>query len=183
MNVRNWRLPWRVGTTSYIVADDLAANALTTAFRTCNSSSTSQGPGRAICWYGCGCGGGHRRTQRLDLHRPSIDDLGEEDAPPTPEPIHHCSHAGIRPQSDHFARALTPWAWVCHLDKAQCASGDFSPRPAWRRRAPRRQGLHRRRAGPDITCVLSIASRCSPPRDHCPAGRQRRAHSVGVDIR
>lgn len=130
MNVRNWRLPWRVGTTSYIVADDLAANAAFLAQYVQDMQlvlfdlpdGPSNLPDAAAVAQLAAIGARSDLTYTVHL----IDDLGEEDAPPThqAEPSLLSSLESARKVIDR-TRALTPWAWVCHLDGRAVRAGGF----------------------------------------------------------
>lgn len=129
MNVRTWQLPFRVGTTSYIVADDLVANAAFLAPHVQDMQlvlfdlpdGPSNLPDAAAVARLAAIGAEADLSYTVHL----IDDLGGWESAPDSEP-------GSAPDSDAGAaqhpsllsavrvidrtRALAPRAWVGHLD-------------------------------------------------------------------
>lgn len=108
MNVRDWQLPWRVGATSYIIADDLVANAAFLAPHVQDMQlvlfdlpgGPSNLPDAATVARLADIGA--RRDLTYTVHL--IDDLA------TPASQHTAQRVIDQ------TRALAPWAWVGHLD-------------------------------------------------------------------
>ncbi|HAJ37108.1 MAG TPA: hypothetical protein DCL15_15620 [Chloroflexi bacterium] len=118
MNVRTWQLPFRVGATSYIIEADLVANAGFLAQHVQDMQlvlfdlpgGPSNLPDVATVQRLAEIGAHGDLSYTVHL----IDDLTDWDTPShpaTPPPA-------LRSAQDVIVRtqALTPWAWVAHLD-------------------------------------------------------------------
>jgi sugar phosphate isomerase/epimerase len=118
MNVRTWQLPFRVGATSYIIDADLVANADFLAphvqdmqlvlFDLPGGPSNLPDAATVTRLAEIGARGDLSYTVHL------IDDLADWDAPPHPvaPPPALCSAQDVIART----QALSPWAWVAHLD-------------------------------------------------------------------
>ena len=117
MNVRDWRLPFRVGATSYIIDDDLVANAAFLAAHVQDMQlvlfdlpdGPSNLPDAAIVARLAEIG--IRRDLTYTVHL--IDDLA------TPASQHTAQRVIDQ------TRALAPWAWVGHLDGRNVRAAGF----------------------------------------------------------
>lgn len=117
MNVRNWRLPFRVGATSYIIDDDLVANAHFLAPHVQDMQlvlfDLPGGPSNLPDVASVA------RLAAIGLHSDLsytvhlVDDLASSETPLPAAPA-----PALRSAQDVIARtqALTPWAWIGHLD-------------------------------------------------------------------
>lgn len=117
MNVRSWRLPFRVGATSYIIEDDLVANALHLAPHVQDMQlvlfdlpgGPSNLPDAATVTRLAEIGAHRDLSYTVHL----IEDLAGWSAPAStaaPPPLRSAQDVIARTQQ------LTPWAWVAHLD-------------------------------------------------------------------
>lgn len=118
MNVRAWRLPFRVGATSYIIEDDLVANAAFLASHVQDMQlvlfdlpgGPSNLPDAATVTRLAEIGAHGDLSYTVHL----VEDLADWAAPtPTAAPP-----PALRSALDVIARTqrLMPWAWVAHLD-------------------------------------------------------------------
>lgn len=118
MNVRAWRLPFRVGATSYIIEDDLVANAAFLALHVQDMQlvlfdlpgGPSNLPDAATVMRLAEIGAHGDLSYTVHL----IEDLADW-AAPTPAaapPSALCSAQDVIARTQR----LTPWAWVAHLD-------------------------------------------------------------------
>lgn len=118
MNVRDWRLPLRVGATSYIIADDLVANARFLAPHVQDMQlvlfdlpgGPSNLPDAATVTHLAEIGASSDLTYTVHL----IDDLA------TPASQHTAQRVIDQ------TRALAPWAWVGHLDGRSVRDAGFA---------------------------------------------------------
>lgn len=123
MNVRDWRLPWRVGATSYIIDDDLIANAAFLAAHVQDMQlvlfdlpgGPSNLPDAATVTRLADIGA--RRDLSYTVHL--IDDLA------TPASQHTAQRVIDQ------TRALAPWAWVGHLDGRDVRNADDATLAGW----------------------------------------------------
>jgi sugar phosphate isomerase/epimerase len=130
MNVRTWQLPFRVGTTSYIVADDLVANAAFLAPHVQDMQlvlfdlpdGPSNLPDAATVARLAAIGAEADLSYTVHL----IDDLGGwEHTPDSGEDAaRHPSLTSAATVIDR-TRALAPRAWVGHLDGRSVRAQDF----------------------------------------------------------
>lgn len=126
MNVRAWRLPFRVGATSYIIEDDLVANAGFLASHVQDMqlvlfdlpSGPSNLPDVATTARLAEVGAQYDLTYTVHL----IDDLTGWETPHSSTLPHALCSA-----QDVIARtqALTPWAWIGHLDGRNVRAQDY----------------------------------------------------------
>jgi len=118
MNVRNWRLPWRVGATSYIIDDGLVANAAFLAAHVQDMQlvlfdlpgGPSNLPDAATVARLAEIGACCDLTYTVHL----IDDLATPASQRTAQHVIAQTHA------------LAPWAWVGHLDGRSVRSAGFA---------------------------------------------------------
>jgi hypothetical protein len=123
MNVRDWRLPWRVGATSYIIDDDLIANAAFMAAHVQDMQlvlfdlpgGPSNLPDAAAVAHLADIGARCDLTYTVHL----IDDLA------TPASQHTAQRVIDQ------TRALAPWAWVGHLDGRDVRNADDATLAGW----------------------------------------------------
>ena len=130
MNARTWQLPFRVGTTSYIVADDLVANAAFLAPHVQDMQlvlfdlpgGPSNLPDAATVARLAAIGAEADLSYTVHL----IDDLGGWDGAPESgaEIAQHPSLLSAATVIDR-TRALAPRAWVGHLDGRGVRAQDF----------------------------------------------------------
>ena len=118
MNVRDWRLPWRVGATSYIIDGDLVANAAFLASHVQDMQlvlfdlpgGPSNLPDAAAVTRLAEIG--VRRDLSYTVHL--IDDLATPASQQTAQRV------------IDLTRALAPWAWVGHLDGRSVRDAGFA---------------------------------------------------------
>lgn len=138
MNVRTWHLPFRVGATSYIVADDLLPNAEFLAAHVQDMQlvlfdlpdGQCNVPSPALVAELAAMGRAHDLGYTVHL----LHDLrlGDSEDP---------RHASLQSAYDIMQRTrpLEPWAWVGHLDGRDVRAADTSMEQLawWRHQAHR----------------------------------------------
>jgi len=125
MNVRAWQLPFRIGATSYVVEDDLLANAYHLAPIVQDMQlvlfDIPGGPSNLPDAVAVAALAEVGRTQDLTYTVHLLDDLRCDPYLGTQDPSLHAAQHVV-----DLTRALAPWAWVGHLDGCTVRAAAFS---------------------------------------------------------
>ncbi len=136
MNVRDWHLPFRIGTTSYVIEDELLPNARYLAPIVQDMQlvlfDIAGGPSNLPDGAATAALADLGRTQDLTYTVHLLDDLRCDPDFGAEDPSLHAARRVI-----DLTRALAPWAWVGHLDGRTVHAAGFPAHAldAWRAQA------------------------------------------------